>query len=128
MRKTGKISKKERKKLAAGNKKVSSWLRNVTREKQEERVEENSRRMEKEIIKDMDWQDTPDPEVELARKCRTKEADLKKERTDRYIVKNVVLEIMESIISISTANNIIDFLIERAGRSCCGRRSQMMTR
>ena len=90
VRKTCKISKKEGKNQAAGNKKVSTWLRNVTREEQEERIEESSKRMEKEIIEDMDWQDTPDPEVEIARECRKKEADLKKERTiNRYIAKNV---------------------------------------
>ena len=65
----------------------------MTREKQEERVEENSKRMERETIEDMDWVETPDPEIELARNFRSKEADLKKERAlNRYTVKNVVLE------------------------------------
>ena len=37
VRRTGKITRKESKRIAAGNGKVSSWLRNITREKEEEK-------------------------------------------------------------------------------------------
>ena len=89
----------------------------MTREKQEERVEENSKRMERETIEDMDWVETPDPEIELARNFRSKEADLKKGRAlNRYSVKNVVLEIVVSVVPLSTTNNIIDILLVKSVR------------
>ena len=80
VRRTGKILKKESKKITAGNGKVSSWLRNVTREKEEDKIIFNNRRMEKEIIEDMEWITTPDPELELARNIRKKEAAYKRRR------------------------------------------------
>ena len=50
VRRTGKISKKESRKLTAENGKVSSWLRNMTREKEEEKSLYNTKRMEREMI------------------------------------------------------------------------------
>ena len=58
--------------LAPGSGKVSSWLRNMTREKEEEKSIQNIRRMEKETIEDMEWVTTPDPEVKLTRNIRKK--------------------------------------------------------
>ena len=54
-RQTGKIKKKEGLSLAAKNRKVSSWLRNETRMKKEEREEKHSRRLEEETVMNMDW-------------------------------------------------------------------------
>ena len=112
VRRTGKISKKEGKKLAAGNGKVSSWLRNMTREKEEEKILYNTRRMEKEIIDDMELIQTPDPGLEIGRIVRVKEAAYKKERNiNKYIVGNVVKEIMDMVIPLSMSSNIIDILM-----------------
>ena len=54
-RKTGKIRKKEGLALAARNKKLSTWLRDETRVRKEERTEIQSRRLDDEVIEDMDW-------------------------------------------------------------------------
>ena len=49
----------------------------------------------------MEWDTTPDPDIELARKHRKKEAEFKKERAiNKYIVGNVVIEMAEKIIPI----------------------------
>ena len=53
----GKISKKESLAIAAKNRKVSSWLRNETRIKKQEKEESNSRGMEREMEQDMEWTD-----------------------------------------------------------------------
>ena len=129
VRRTGKISKKEGKKLAAGNGKVSSWLRNMTREKEEEKILYNTRRMEKEIIDDMEWIPTPDPELDIARNIRVKEAAYKKERNiNKYIVGNVVKEIMDMVIPLSMSSNIIDILMSGwAWLELFGMRWQRMT-
>ena len=117
VRRTGKISKKEGKKLAAGNGKVLSWLRNMTSEKEEEKILYNTRRMEKEIIDDMEWIPTPDPGLEIARIVRVKEAAYKKERNiNKYIVGNVVKEIIDMVIPLSMSSNIIDILITESVR------------
>ena len=72
--------KKKSKKITAGNGKVSSWLRNVTREKEEDKIIFNNRRMEKEIIEDMEWITTPDPELKIARNVRKKKQPIKRRR------------------------------------------------
>ena len=55
--------------------------------------------MEKEIIDDMEWIPTPDPGLEIARIVRVKEAAYKKERNiNKYIVGNVVREIIDMVI------------------------------
>ena len=44
--------------------------------------------MEKETIEDMEWVKTPDPEIELARKIRKKEAEFKrKEQSTSLLLK-----------------------------------------
>ena len=61
VRRTGKMSKKESKKITAGNGKVSTWLRNVTRVKEMDKIISNTKRMEKEMMEDMERTTTPDP-------------------------------------------------------------------
>ena len=63
-RQTGKIKKKEGWALAANNRKVSSWLRNETRMKKEEREQKQSRRLEERTVLDMDW---TDPVIDMIR-------------------------------------------------------------
>ena len=60
--------------LAPGSGKVSSWLRNMTREKEgKQKFVQNIRKIENETIEDMEWVTTPDPELEIARNIRRKE-------------------------------------------------------
>jgi hypothetical protein len=73
----GKISKKESLSIAAKNRKVSSWLRNETRIKKQEKEESNTRGMEREMEKEMEW---TDPVIEQERSERKREAG-KKART-----------------------------------------------
>ena len=114
---TGKLTKKESKRIAAGNGKVSSWLRNITREKEEEKIASNTRRMEREIIEDMEWTATPDPGVELAKNNRLREAAFRKQKEiNKYVIGNVVKDIVETIIPLSMSANIIDILISRSVR------------
>ena len=75
-RQTGKIKKKEGLSLAAKNRKVSSWLRNETRMKKEEREEKHSRRLEEETVMDMDW---TDPVIDMNRMSKQSEARRKQE-------------------------------------------------
>ena len=73
--------------------------------------------MEKEIIDDMEWIPTPDPGLEIARIVRVKEAAYKKERNiNKYIVGNVVKEIIDMVIPLSMSSNIIDILITESVR------------
>ena len=65
----------------------------------------------------MEWDTTPDPEIELARKHRKKEAEFKKERAiNKYIVGNIVAEMVDKIVPMSITNNIIDILIDSSVR------------
>jgi hypothetical protein len=75
-RNKGKISKKESLAIAAKNKKVSSWLRNETRIRKEEREEINTIGMETEIEHEMEW---TDPVVEQERSERKREAGKRQE-------------------------------------------------
>ena len=89
----------------------------MTREKEEDKIIFNTRRMEKEIIEDMEWITTPDPELEIARNIRKKEAAYKKEKEiNKYIVGNVVKDIIDMVIPLSMSANIIDILISRSVR------------
>ena len=56
--------------LAAINKKVSSWLRNETRSRNEERDEKHSRWLEEVIVLDMDWTDSV-IDMNIKEKART---------------------------------------------------------
>ena len=79
--------------LAARNMKVSSWLRNETRSKNEEREEQHSRWLEEETVTDMDW---TDPVVEMDRKLKQAEARKKKEHIlCTAMVRKMVVEIVE---------------------------------
>ena len=81
----------------------------MTREKEEEKIIFNSRRMEKEIIEDMEWITAPDPELKIATNIRKKEAAYKKEKEiNKYIVGNVVKDIIDMVIPLSMSANIID--------------------
>jgi hypothetical protein len=44
--------------LAAKHRKISSWPRNDTKMKKQEREEKHSRRLEEVIVLDMDWTDS----------------------------------------------------------------------
>ena len=79
--------------LAAMNKKISSWLRNETKIKNEEREEKHSRWLEEETVTDMDW---TDPVVEMNRKL--KQAEARKKQEDflcTAMVSSMVIEIVE---------------------------------
>ena len=94
-----------------------SWLRNVTPEKEEEKIASNTRRMEKEIIEDMEWTATPDPGLEIAKKNRLREAAFRKQKDiNKYVVGNIVKDIVDTIIPLSMSTNIIDILISRSVR------------
>ena len=89
----------------------------MTREKEEEKILFNSRRMEKEIIEDMEWITAPDSVLEIARNIRKKEAAYKKEKgINKYIVGNVVKDIIDMVIPLSISANIIDILITKSVR------------
>ena len=92
-RQTSKIKKKEGLALAAMNKKISSWLRNETKIKNEEREEKHSRWLEEETVTDMDW---TDPVVEMNRKLKQAEARKKQEYfLCTAMVSSMVIEIVE---------------------------------
>ena len=65
----------------------------------------------------MEWIPTPDSGLEIDRIVRVKEAAYKKERNiNKYIVGNVVKEIIDMVIPLSMSSNIIDILITESVR------------
>ena len=65
----------------------------------------------------MEWTATPDPGVELAKNSRLREAAFRKQKEiNKYVVGNVVKDIIETIIPLSMSANIIDILISRSVR------------
>ena len=56
--------------LAAKHRKISSWPRNDTKMKKQEREEKHSRRLEEVIVLDMDWTDSV-IDMNIKEKART---------------------------------------------------------
>ena len=112
-RKATKLCEKNWKNLQEGKQENSNW------KWKEDKIIFNTRRMEKEMIEDMEWITTPDPEleIEIARNIRKKEEAYKKEKEiNKYIVGNVVKEIIDMVSPLSMSANIIDILISRSVR------------
>ena len=113
---TGKIRKKEGKALAAKNKKLSAWLRDETRTKNEERVEIKSRRLEDEQIEDMEW--LPDPAVERERAERKAAARKQQEQfLTRMMVSKLIQEIVEITPAASAVGKVLLEVMEEATRT-----------
>ena len=65
----------------------------------------------------MEWTATPDPGVELAKNNRLREAAFRKQKEiKKYVVGNVVKDIIDTIIPLSMSAYIIDILISRIVR------------
>ena len=98
--------------IAEKNKKVSSWLRNETRIRKQEKEESNTRGMEREMEHEMEW---TDPVIEQERSERKREAGKRQEHFwCRGMVKSIVEEMIKQTPATSVVGRLMDKVISEA--------------
>ena len=92
--------------IAEKNKKVSSWLRNETRIRKQEREESNTRGMEREMEHEMEW---TDPVIEQERSERKREAG---KRQEHFWCRGMVKSMVEELVNNTPANSVVGRIVD----------------
>ena len=84
-----------------------------TRKKNEERADLQSRRLEDELVEDMDWKD--DPAIEIARNARKAEARAKqKHYLNNEMVRCLMIEMVEATPAESAVGKVLEEMMDEA--------------